>query len=81
MGLERMACLIQGVDSIFDIDTIRYILDGVAEASGIKYNDGNQKADISMRIIRKLNPSEELRRVWEEPSEIRFQVEPMYIKL
>lgn len=51
MGLERMACLIQGVDSIFDIDTIRYILDGVAEASGIKYNDGNQKADISMRII------------------------------
>ena len=51
MGLERMACLIQGVDSIFDIDTIRYILDGVVEASGIKYNDGNQKADISMRII------------------------------
>lgn len=51
MGLERMACLIQGVDSIFDIDTIRYILDGVAEASGIKYNDGNKKADISMRII------------------------------
>lgn len=51
MGLERMACLIQGVESIFDIDTIRYILDGVAEASGIKYNDGNKKADISMRII------------------------------
>lgn len=51
MGLERMACLMQGVDSIFDIDTIRYILDGVSEASGIKYNEGNQKADVSMRII------------------------------
>ncbi len=51
MGLERMACLMQNVDSIFDVDTIRYILDGVSEASGITYNDGNRKADISMRII------------------------------
>ena len=51
MGLERMACILQGVDSIFDIDTIRYILDSVSELSGVPYEAGNEKADISMRII------------------------------
>ena len=51
MGLERMACIIQGVDSIFDIDTIRHILNGVSLLSGIEYNVGNKEADISMRII------------------------------
>ena len=40
MGLERMACIMQGVDSIFDVDTIRYILEGVVEKSGVKYEDG-----------------------------------------
>lgn len=51
MGLERMACIMQGVDSIFDIDTIRHILDGVVEKSGVKYTDGHTKTDISIRII------------------------------
>ncbi len=51
MGLERLACIMQGVDSIFDIDTIRYILEGVVEKSGIKYQDGAVKTDISIRII------------------------------
>jgi len=51
MGLERMACIMQDVDSIFDVDTIRYILDGVAELSGRKYEAGDDKADVSLRII------------------------------
>lgn len=51
MGLERMACIMQGVDSIFDIDTIRHILDGVVEKSGVEYKDGQAPSDISIRII------------------------------
>ena len=51
MGLERMACIMQGVDSIFDVDTIRYILEGVVEKSGVAYQDGAAKTDVSIRII------------------------------
>lgn len=52
MGLERIACIMQGVDSIFDIDTIRYILDGVLEVSGAKYEgEGTAATDVSIRII------------------------------
>ena len=51
MGLERIACIMQGVDSIFDIDTIRHILDGVVEKSGVAYHDGQAPADVSIRII------------------------------
>lgn len=51
MGLERLACIMQGVDSIFDIDTIKYILDGVVEKSGIEYGNGSKDTDVSIRII------------------------------
>ncbi|MBR5228279.1 MAG: alanine--tRNA ligase, partial [Firmicutes bacterium] len=51
MGLERMACIMQGVDSIFAIDTIRYVLDGVSEISGVEYTGGKSKTDVSIRII------------------------------
>lgn len=51
MGLERLACIMQGVDSIFDIDTIKYILDAVVEKSGIPYGNGKAKTDVSIRII------------------------------
>ncbi len=51
MGLERLACLMQGVDSIFDIDTIKYVLDGVVEKSGLEYADGANDTDVSIRII------------------------------
>ena len=51
MGLERLACIMQGVDSIFDIDTIKYILDGVVEKSGIEYGNGAKDTDVSIRII------------------------------
>ncbi|MCR4668346.1 MAG: alanine--tRNA ligase, partial [Clostridia bacterium] len=52
MGLERIACIMQGVDSIFDIDTIRYILNGVLEKAGVAYEaEGTEKTDVSVRII------------------------------
>lgn len=38
----------QGVDSIFDIDTIKYILDGVVEKSGIEYGNGAKDTDVSI---------------------------------
>ena len=50
MGLERVACLLQGVDSIFEIDTIKHILDKVLELSGKTYG-ASHKEDVSLRII------------------------------
>lgn len=50
MGLERMACIMQGVDSIFDIDTMKQIRDKICEISGKKYQE-NENTDISIRII------------------------------
>jgi len=50
MGLERIACILQGVDSIFDVDTIKAILERVEEVSGKKF--GVLRAnDVSIRII------------------------------
>ncbi len=51
MGLERMACVMQGTDSIFDVDTIKHILEGVVEKSGVAYHDGAEPTDVSIRII------------------------------
>lgn len=51
MGLERLATIMQGVDSIFDIDTVRYVLDSVVEKAGVKYESGKAPSDVSIRII------------------------------
>ncbi len=51
MGIERLACIMQGVESIFDVDTIKYILDAVVDKSGVEYRDGEANTDISIRII------------------------------
>ncbi|WP_130863727.1 alanine--tRNA ligase [Bacilliculturomica massiliensis] len=51
MGLERLACIMQDVTSIFDVDTIRTILDEVVRISGVPYHDGAEKTDTSIRII------------------------------
>ncbi|GAB6087917.1 alanine--tRNA ligase [Alkaliphilus crotonatoxidans] len=50
MGLERIACIMQQVDSIFDIDTMKHILERVCEATGSQYLV-NGKDDTSLRII------------------------------
>ncbi|MBO5873314.1 MAG: alanine--tRNA ligase [Clostridia bacterium] len=50
MGLERLACVMQGVDNMFEVDTVRKILDKVCEISGKTYgNDKNN--DISIRAV------------------------------
>ncbi len=50
MGLERLACVMQNVDNMFEVDTIRNILDKVCEISGKAYGKDN-KTDISIRAI------------------------------
>ena len=50
MGLERLACVMQGVDNMFEVDGVRKILDKVVEISGKKYGE-NAKDDISIRVI------------------------------
>ncbi len=50
MGLERLACVLQGVDNLFEVDTVRRILDTVCSYCGKKYGE-NAKDDISIRII------------------------------
>ena len=50
MGLERMACIMQGVDTIFDVDTIKHILNTVEKMANVEYGKGG-KTDVSIRII------------------------------
>ncbi len=50
MGLERLACVMQGVDNMFEVDSIRKVIDKVCDISGKTYgNDANN--DISIRVI------------------------------
>lgn len=50
MGLERIATIMQGKNSIFEVDTIKNILEEVSRVSGVKYGE-SRKEDISLRII------------------------------
>ena len=49
MGLERLACVMQGVDNMFEVDTIRKILDTVCTIAGKTYGE-NKENDISIRV-------------------------------
>ncbi len=50
MGLERLAVACQGVDSLFDVDTVMNITKKVSEITGAKYGQ-SPKTDISLRVI------------------------------
>ncbi|WP_317855003.1 alanine--tRNA ligase [Chakrabartyella piscis] len=50
MGLERMATILQGVDSIFDVDTVRAVRDAVCTRANVEYGKGG-KTDVSVRVI------------------------------
>ncbi len=50
MGLERLACLMQGVNNLFEVDTVRNIMKEIEDVSGVKYGDSD-KNDISLRVI------------------------------
>ena len=50
MGLERLACVVQGVDNLFLVDTVQNIMKHISEIAGVKYGD-DPKTDISLRVI------------------------------
>ncbi len=50
MGLERLACVMQGVDNMFEIDSIRNVITAVENIASVKYHD-DEKSDISIRVI------------------------------
>ena len=50
MGLERLACVIQGVDNLFEVDTMQNIMKHVGKIAGITYKVNN-KTDTSLRVI------------------------------
>lgn len=50
MGLERIACIMQGVDNLFEVDTIQNIMKHISEIAGVKYHEDATK-DISLRVI------------------------------
>ena len=50
LGLERLACVCQGVGSLFEVDTVMSIIKKVSEISGVAYGY-DEKSDISIRLI------------------------------
>ncbi len=50
MGLERLACVMQDVDNLFEVDTVQNIMKHIIRIAGINYHDDANK-DISLRVI------------------------------
>ena len=50
MGLERLACVMQGVDNLFEVDTVQNIMKHISRVAGVEYHQDHQK-DISLRVI------------------------------
>lgn len=50
MGLERLACVVQGVGSLFEVDTVRNIMKHIEKIAGVEYHK-DEKNDISLRVI------------------------------
>lgn len=50
MGLERLACVMQGVDNLFLVDTIQNIMKHISSITGVEYGK-DDKSDISLRVI------------------------------
>ncbi len=50
MGLERLACVMQGVDNIFEVDTVQNIMKHISSIAGVEYKK-DAKTDVSLRVI------------------------------
>ena len=50
MGLERLACIMQGVDNLFEVDTVQNIMKHIMKIAGINYHE-DEKKDVSLRVI------------------------------
>ena len=50
MGLERIACIMQGVNNLFEVDTVQNIIKAISDRAEVKYGE-DKKSDISLRVI------------------------------
>ena len=50
MGLERLACVMQGVDNLFEVDTVQNIMKHICKIAKIEYHT-DEKTDVSLRVI------------------------------
>jgi alanyl-tRNA synthetase len=50
MGLERLACISQGVDNLFEVDTVLNILNYICKIAKVEYKK-SEKTDVSIRVI------------------------------
>ena len=50
MGLERLACIMQGVDNLFEVDTVQNIMKKICEIAGVTYKQ-DEKKDVSIRVV------------------------------
>ncbi len=50
MGLERIAAIMQGVDNLFEVDTIRNVMRHISQIAGVEYKK-DEKSDVSLRVI------------------------------
>lgn len=50
MGLERLAVVMQGVDNLFEVDTVKNVMAAISDIVGVKYKE-NENTDISLRVI------------------------------
>ncbi|SCJ55374.1 Alanine--tRNA ligase [Anaerotruncus sp. 2789STDY5834896] len=51
MGLERLACIMQGVDNLFEVDTVQNIMQHISRIAGIAYHQGTPEQDVSLRVV------------------------------
>lgn len=50
MGLERLAAIMQGVDNLFEVDTIQNVMKHISRIAGVAYKQ-NERTDVSLRVI------------------------------
>ncbi|MEE1353767.1 MAG: alanine--tRNA ligase [Acutalibacteraceae bacterium] len=50
MGLERLACVMQNVGNLFEVDTVQNIMKTVCDIADVKYHE-DEKVDVSLRVI------------------------------
>ncbi len=50
MGLERLACILQGVNNLYEVDTVQNIMKHISRVAGVEYGAG-EKTDVSLRVV------------------------------